>query len=664
MDSFNKNINTFFGSRDKHLTKLNEAVDYLSRSTRENLAILNIDNQNNHISMVSESDNLVKCDFEIVEGSVRLHNFSTEKLSEVLSDTYMDNYSSGKVSDFVNALRENKFDNATTNFSDLLTAFTDRSQVNEYRSQVSKAKESMDKNVFDSKGDKFKQVQELSENIKTEINSIKEFDMDIINALKLNNAMARAFNLPKQEITSLKEIRVPQDSKSDLYQMICENELVRKEIINAKGNLAGAWHSNAFISELASCIYEGEELVGEKLLNVIEEIPYFALASKREIQEVLASTYEVINPGTVSTKDIRQFTSKLFEAKKPLKEVIVELLNINYGININNLKMVPSFKTLAETQSALFSLLSEHVEKGGICQKTLKEFGTYLRNKSGVGVLDVSEFVMEMFNGITLEDEELTKFMKPVDLKEAIKDLIKGKVKGKKKDEDGDEDESKEHSNDDEDDAVDSKKLKAVAKKAKDIASKLKGEEPEEDEEGEREGDDTEADKDVDGDGDVDNVDKKVTDEKQGIKKAAKEKQAKDGKKDKKKDKKKGIVKEQAMAPEQELAPEQAEAPMEAGMEAGMEEEVPAEGGDQPQQPGLSDSEMTDLVGDLETIFNDIDFSKGQEMSSEEQSEEDEAVAAEEEESELAQAQQDLQSAQEKVTSMMGNPEGEEPQQV
>ena len=95
-----------------------------------------------------------------------------------------------------------------------------------------------------------------------------------------------------------------------------------------------------------------------------------------------------------------------------------------------------------------------------------------------------------------------------------------------------------------------------------------------------------------------------------------------------------------------------------------MEEEVPAEGGDQPSQPGLSDSEMTDLVGDLETIFNDIDFSKGQEMSSEEQSEEDEAVAAEEEESELAQAQQDLQSAQEKVTSMMGNPEGEEPQQV
>jgi len=643
MDNFNKNIYSFFGSRDPHLTKLNEAVDYLSRTTRENLAVLNINNQNNQISMVSESDNLIKCDYEVLGGNVRLYNFSTEELSEVLSDTYMDNYTSGKVSDFVNSLRESKFDNADTNFSDLLNAFTNRSQVNEYRNQVAKAKESLDKNIFESSGDKFKQLQELSDNLKKEIDSIEEFDMDIINALKLSNAMSKAFNLQKKDVGTLQEVVVPQDSKSDLYQMICENELVRKEIINAKGNLAGAWHSNPSISELASCIYENEDLVGEKLLNVVGEIPYFALASKSEIQEVLASTYEVINPGTVSTKDIRQYTSKLFEAKKPLKEVIVEMLNINYGININNLKMVPSFKTLAETQSSLFTLLSEHVEKGGICQKTLKEFGTYLRNKSGVGVLDISDFIMEMFKDISLEDEDLTHFMKPINLQEAIKDLLKGK--------DEDKEESKERSNDDEDDAVDSKKLKAVAKKAKDIASKLKGEEPEKDEDVEKEGDDTESDKDVDGDGDVDNVDKKVTDEKEDIKKAMKEKQAKDKKG------KKEIVKEQAEVAEAP-APEQAAPPEEEEMG----EEIPSEGGDSPEMPGLSDGEMTELVSDLETIFQDVDFSKGQEQSEEEVAEEEEAVAMEEKESELAQAQQDLQSAQEKVNSMMGDPEGEVPE--
>ena len=92
MDNLNKNLDSFFCSRDKQLTKINEAVDYLSRSTRENLAILNIDKQNNSISMVSESDNLINCDFEFVNGEVRLSKFSTTEVSEVLSDEYMDKY--------------------------------------------------------------------------------------------------------------------------------------------------------------------------------------------------------------------------------------------------------------------------------------------------------------------------------------------------------------------------------------------------------------------------------------------------------------------------------------------------------------------------------------------------------------------------------------------
>ena len=90
MDNFNTNLDSFFGSRDKHLTKINEAVDYLSRSTRENLAILNIDNQNKKVSLVSESDNLISCKFSVVDGEVRLTDFESEALSEVLSDQYID----------------------------------------------------------------------------------------------------------------------------------------------------------------------------------------------------------------------------------------------------------------------------------------------------------------------------------------------------------------------------------------------------------------------------------------------------------------------------------------------------------------------------------------------------------------------------------------------
>tara|TARA_R110000851_G_scaffold185448_6_gene334737 strand:- start:641 stop:2545 length:1905 start_codon:yes stop_codon:yes gene_type:complete len=629
MDNFNNNLTSLFETRDKSLTKINEAVDYLSRSTRENLAILKIDNEANSLSMVSESDNLVSCSFEKVNGTIRLFEFKTTQLDEVLSDEYMDNYTQSKVSDFVGMLRESKYEAATSSFEDLLTSFTNRSQANDYRAQVQKAKDSLDKNIFNTNNEKFQQIKELSESIKKEINNLDELSMDIVNALKLNNAISKAYDLPKQDTQLMSEMVVPSNSKSDLYQMICENELVRKEIINAKGNLSKAWHNNEFISELASCIYEGVGKIEEKLIGVVEEIPYFALASKREIQEVLASTYDVINPGHVSTKDIKSFTSKIFELKKPVKEVIVEMLNAKYGININNLKMVPSFKTLAETQASLFNTLSEHLSEGGINQKMAKEFSSYMKNKSGVAVLDVSDFITDLFEGAEFDDEELNYFMKPVNLTEAVKDMLSDK--------DDDEGEEK----DGEDGAPSFKKLKAVAKKAKDLAVKMKGGKPEEED---KEGDDTEADltKDEDGDGDVDKIDKKIGKEKKGIKKAKKEKPGKDEKDEKfEKKLKEGV---ESLATQEEA--EEGDPPL--GDEAS------------PDQPAISQEEIVDLATDLEELFQDIDFSKGQSMSAEEETEEEEESEVDERDEQIEQAKADLATAQSALDELSDGTDSEE----
>ena len=631
MENFNNNLTSLFETRDKSLTKINEAVDYLSRSTRENLAILKIDNEANSLSMVSESDNLVSCSFEKVNDTIRLFEFKTTQLSEVLSDEYMDNYTQSKVSDFVGMLRENNYEEATSSFEDLLESFTNRSQANDYRAQVQKAKDSLDKNIFSPNNDKFQQIKDLTESIKSEITNLDGINMDVVNALKLNNAISKAYNLPKQDSQQLSEMVVPNNPQSDVYQMICENELVRKEIINAKGNLSKAWHNNEFISELASCIYEGVEKIEEKLIGVVEEIPYFALASKREIQEVLASTYDVINPGHVSTKDIKSFTSKIFELKKPVKEIIVEMLNVKYGININNLKMIPSFKTLAETQASLFTSISEHLTDGGINQKTAKEFGSYLKNKSGVAILDVSDFISDIFEGVEFDDAELNYFMKPVNLTEAVKDMISGK---------GDDEEGEER--DGEEEAPSFKKLKSVAKKAKDLAIKMKGGKPEEED---KEGDDTESDltKDEDGDGDVDKIDKKIGKEKKGVKKAKKEKQAADEK----------VGKE---PPSKKLVGESMD-PMAAG-----EEVVPEEDPDSAMldQPAISQEEIVDLATDLEELFQDIDFSQGQSMSSEEETEEVEAAQVEERDEQIEQAKADLataQSALEELTNETGSEE-------
>ena len=248
-----------------------------------------------------------------------------------------------------------------------------------------------------------------------------------------------------------------------------------------------------------------------------------------------------------------------------------------------------------------------------------------MKNKSGVAVLDVSDFITDLFEGAEFDDEELNYFMKPVNLTEAVKDMLSDK--------DDDEGEEK----DGEDGAPSFKKLKAVAKKAKDLAVKMKGGKPEEED---KEGDDTEADltKDEDGDGDVDKIDKK----KKGIKKAKKEKPGKDEKDEKfEKKLKEGV---ESLATQEEA--EEGDPPL--GDEAS------------PDQPAISQEEIVDLATDLEELFQDIDFSKGQSMSAEEETEEEEESEVDERDEQIEQAKADLATAQSALDELSDGTDSEE----
>ena len=97
--------------------------------------------------------------------------------------------------------------------------------------------------------------------------------------------------------------------------------------------------------------------------------------------------------------------------------------------------------------------------------------------------------------------------------------------------------------------------------------------------------------------------------------------------------------------------------PMAAG-----EEVVPEEDPDSamPDQPAISQEEIVDLATDLEELFQDIDFSQGQSMSSEEETEEVEAAQVEERDEQIEQAKADLataQSALEELTNETGSEE-------
>ena len=78
--------------------------------------------------------------------------------------------------------------------------------------------------------------------------------------------------------------------------------------------------NNDAIQKLSSCIYAKDETIKENLVNAIQEVPYLALSSKKDLNEVLTSVFEVNSSNVITKKDIKEFSSKIFEWKKPAKE--------------------------------------------------------------------------------------------------------------------------------------------------------------------------------------------------------------------------------------------------------------------------------------------------------------------------------------------------------
>lgn len=578
-------LESLFEKRNRSLTRINEGVDYLSRVVRENLSIFDIDNNTGKLTLMSESGAFIKCAVASDDNFV-FEKFEVGHVDDIFSDEKVDSYVDSEVSTFVRSLSENRYDDAENKFGNILSAFQYRNQINETRYKLEKNKERFGASQEILSTDEYKKLMEIKASLKELVaENVEVFSEDdtIVNSIKLSNAVTRAYNLPKKEwseLVSEGHLEVPLNNNSSLYEMVCGQELIRKELLTAKERFKGSWINNESISTLASCIYGDDETIKETIKSVVTEIPYFALASKSDILEVISAVYETVNPGSVTKKDIKEFVSRIFEYKKTSRELVTETLSEHYGISLQNLKFVPSFTNLAKANSEFFNAVSSKLDEC-VAKDVLKEFKKFLSGKSGVQILDVNSFICEVFGPAVVSES----FMKPInisELGERISDLFiseEGQYKG----------DDEVIGDDTEEDSEPKKPKKKVKPKSKNGNGKPSEEEPpEETEEG----------------GEV------PPEETAKIKKP------------KKKVKK---VEEAAMAP--------AEAPPQEGAEAaeGEEAEEPQPATTQPT-PTLGSEEIKGLVGNLEKLFSDIDFEKSEE------SDEEEGIA-EEEEGERIQAQ-------------------------
>tara|TARA_R100000458_G_C8273313_1_gene248184 strand:+ start:935 stop:2827 length:1893 start_codon:yes stop_codon:yes gene_type:complete len=416
------NLKNLFINRDKNFARLTEAGDYLGRRLRENLVIFELDDAKQEVTFVTESSNLIHCTYSEIKGRLTLENFKVEDLESVTSDEAIDNRVDEQVHQFMSSLTGNRFDAAEVNFDKIVEAFSMRAQIETSRKKLNKKLDRFNEsyNVFSTKAyRKFNEALPLLKKYLEENRDALGDNSKIVEGLRLSKAVGDTYDLPKLTVDQLQEefVVVPPNSKKTLYEMVCEKELVRKELLESKEAFSRMWHSNDSIATLASHIYSTDGEIKRALKESVASVPYLALCNKVDLVSVMDSTYQVQNPGTIPQKDIREFVNKIYEFKKPLKTFVLETLNSKYGVNVQSLRFVPSFKGLAEIQGEVLGMIAETCEEG-ILADVLNEFANCISRKGGVQVLDIANtlsHVMEEANFTVVDVDETFEMKKLAD---------------------------------------------------------------------------------------------------------------------------------------------------------------------------------------------------------------------------------------------------------
>jgi hypothetical protein len=392
-----------FEERDKTITRLVKLGDCIGRSIRENVFLFSIDGNNNQVTYLSESNKVISGRFEIGT-EVTLKNIRVQSAEVFEEGEQFDKFVNEKMGNMIESIHYGEYSAADDSFADMLSLWENRLKLGgiQRRLQESAARLAEVEDIVETA--QFKNLEEVSpqlqEFLKENLNQITQVP-EIRNAVNLSHAVSKAFNFPKISLDELEEMgsySLKNGVNDSLYEMICRQELVKKELLESKRNFDVIWASNAAIRNLAGTIFEEDEKVVEALSEAIKEVPYLCLASKKSLCRTFSNCLAQVDGATGITEgDIQQFASRIFEYKKEVKAVFIEAINEKYGVNIQNLQSPASFKSLANTQVVIFEALSRLAPKGSVLKGVLSEMGTTLKSKSGVQCIDINDFILEMF---------------------------------------------------------------------------------------------------------------------------------------------------------------------------------------------------------------------------------------------------------------------------
>lgn len=384
-------------NRGKEFSTLVKLGDLLGRSLRENVEIFSI--EDDRVTYLTESGKVIRSSYSI-KTPIHLFNIEVDNTDILENKEAFSKVVDNRVSKLLDNVFNSDYSNAEDTLDNICEMWNTRLKFERVKSRLDEKSTRFGPQNYIVDSEEFMRLGEIKSDLVKFLKENSDF-MDIPeirNAVKLASVVSTSFDLPRITFEQLTETGFYyKNRKNDsLYEHLCKQELLTKELLEAKTNFSTSWANNDKILKLASNIYSNEDEILVSLAECIANTPYFALATKKQILDVLTNTLTL--ESEFPAKDINAFVSGIYEAKKPVKQAILNLLNEKYNINVNTLTDVPTFKSLLQTEVVIFESLSRLAPKSSILKKTLSEVASMLKLKNGVESIDVADFLNLAFN--------------------------------------------------------------------------------------------------------------------------------------------------------------------------------------------------------------------------------------------------------------------------
>lgn len=393
-------LTNIFESRNKTFINLVKLGDYLGRSLRENVEILSIDD--NLVTYLTESGKVIRGKFNGLSNT--LTNIEVQD-SMIFEDKKLcSELTNKKISNFLADILENDLSEANDSFNSILSLWENKLKFDKTKSRLEEKTARFDESYNIIGTVEFSRLMNSVDDLLKVLNENQEFVLlpEIRNTIKLSSVISKSFGLDLltyEDLVENKQYSIPQAVNSTLYEHLCKQELVAKELAESKRSLDTIWVTNEKVQKLPSYIYESDNKIMKLVAEIVTDIPYFAMATKKQLTALTEGNLDLlVEEKAIPDRDIKKFIQKVYEFKKPVREYFLTVLNENYGINVENFKDIPTFDSLIKTQKVIFESLASICPEDSNIRRVLEEVAVMLTNKSGVESIDVSDFLNVVFD--------------------------------------------------------------------------------------------------------------------------------------------------------------------------------------------------------------------------------------------------------------------------